>query len=242
MQANIQPLFTWSHDRIFAGTAQNVALLVEWKGVAQNEQFRKKNRKVVAREIELRIWLEAHVTLKECHGCIAEAGEGKSLLLRLGKIHAGGRKYIVLEFNMAAMPAGLHEALWLQWQYKQPPVERIRELALKKLSFEYTHHTDVLRAAGSFHVEKHLELLKTIKILEEAVALRSGHADHSEYERFRRQADKLLLLAARSGDMELVKEAEQLYRQLDEELQMRKKTPGPTTDLGQFPAPERSYT
>ncbi|MEK5235079.1 hypothetical protein NST99_05190 [Paenibacillus sp. FSL L8-0470] len=214
MQASIQPIFTWSQNRIFAGAARDVILLVEWEGMVQGVETQKKSRKVVAREIELRVWLEAHVSLKACYGCVVEAGEGRSLLLKLGKIHAGGRKYIALEFTMAAMPAGNHEALWLQWQYKQPPVERIRELPLHKLSLEYTHHTDVLGTASCFHVAKHLELLKTAMVMEEAVALRSKTSDPASYDRLRRQADDLLLLATQSGDMQLVKEAEAVYKQL----------------------------
>lgn len=215
MQASIQPIFTWSRNRVFAGASQNLVLLVEWKGLGQGEELHRKSRKLVAREIELRIWLEAHMTFTGAYGCIAEAGEGRSLLLKLGKIHSGSRKFICLEFIAEAMPAGLHEALWMQWQYKLPPVERIRELPLQKLGLEYTHHTNVLGTDSSFHVEKHMELLKTVNVLEDAAQLRTRNADPVLSERVRRQADKLLLLAARSGDMQLVKEAELLYKQLE---------------------------
>ncbi|AIQ50895.1 hypothetical protein [Paenibacillus sp. FSL R7-0331] len=215
MQASIQPIFTWSRSRIFAGVSRNLILLVEWKGVSQGDEARKKSRKVVAREIELRIWLESHFTFVRAYGCTAEAGEGRSLLLRLGKIHSGASKFICLEFTTEGMPAGIHEALWLQWQYKQPPVERIKELPLQKLGLEYSHHTDVLAIGGNFHVEKHLELLKMIKVLEEASLQRNRSTDPMLADKLRRQADKLLLLAARSGDMQLVKEAEVLYKQLE---------------------------
>ncbi|KWX73033.1 hypothetical protein AMQ84_24360 [Paenibacillus riograndensis] len=224
MQASFQPTFTWSQERIFAAGAQNVILLIEWKGISSPEESRKRTRKVVAREIELRVWLEAHVTFNRCHGCSAEAGEGRSILLKLGKLYSKARKFIALEFTMAAKPAGVHEALWLQWQYKQPPVERIRELPLKKLSLEYTHHTDVLSERCCFHVEKHLELLKTEKLLEEVAVQRTKGNIQTEFEHLRRQADDLLLLAARSGDMELVKEAETVYKQLDAESQVWRRT------------------
>ncbi|UQZ35059.1 hypothetical protein C2I18_16940 [Paenibacillus sp. PK3_47] len=214
MQASIQPVVTWSQNRIFAGTVQNLELLVEWSGSSGNQDFRKKSRKVAAREIELRIWLESHMTLSGCHGCNAERGEGGSFLFKLGKIHSGSRKYIGLAFTTAAMPAGVHEAIWMQWQYKQPPAERIRELPLNKLSLEYTHHTDILNAATCFHVEKHMELLKAAEAMEALAVLRSREPDQKVYEKLRRQADKVLLLAARSGDLQLVKEAEMLYKQL----------------------------
>lgn len=215
MQASIQPVVTWSQNRIFAGAVQKLELLVEWTGTPNNQDVRKKSRKVAAREIELRIWLESHMTLSGCHGSIAETGEGGSLLFKLGKIHCGSRKFIGLEFITAAMPAGIHEALWMQWQYKQPPAERYRELPLNKLSLEYTHHTDDLHATCCFHVEKHMELLKTEEAMEAAAALRTREFDRSSYEKLRRQADRVLLLAARSGDLQLVKEAEMLYKQLN---------------------------
>lgn len=221
MQASIQPIFTWSQDRIMAGGAQNIVLLVEWKGISQGEDFRKKSRKLVAREIELRVWLEGHVTVTGCYGCTAEEGEGRSLLLQLGKIHSGQHRYIALEFTLSAMPAGIHEALWLQWQYRQPPVERIRELPLKKLGIEYSHHTDVLGTGCCFHVEKHLELLKTEMLLAEAELLLTKQQIPVPSDKLRRQADKLLLLAARSGDMQLVKEAESLYKQLESKEEPR---------------------
>lgn len=215
MQASIQPIFTWSRNRVFAGASQNLILLVEWKGLTHREEQRRNSRKVAAREIELRIWLESHITFTGGYGCIAEAGEGRSLLLKLGKIYAGSRKFICLEFKTEGMPAGIHEALWLQWQYRQPPVERIRELPLHKLGIEYTRHTDVLGLENCFQVEKHMELLKTVRVLEEAALLRTRNADPALSEKMRRQADKLLLLATRSGDMQLVKEAEMLYKQLE---------------------------
>lgn len=217
MQASIQTLFTWSQDRILAGGAKKVVLLIEWKGVTQGEDFRKRSRKVAARDIELRIWLEGHVKVTGCYGCAAEEGEGRSLLLKLGKINAGQRRYIALEFMMAAMPAGIHEALWLQWQYKQPAVERIRELPLKKLGIEYSHHTDLLGARPCFHVEKHLELLRTEALLAEAEEARMRNKPEDYTGRLRRQADGLLLMAARSADMQLLKEAEALYKRLEAE-------------------------
>ncbi|MNW13936.1 hypothetical protein D3C71_2120230 [compost metagenome] len=54
-----------------------------------------------------------------------------------------------------------------------------------------------------------------VKVLEEVPLSDSRRRDLVLEERLRRQADKLLLLAARSGDMQLVKEAEVLYKQLE---------------------------
>lgn len=119
MIESIQPKLTWSQDCIFAGGERSVVLLVEWRGNATGEQIRQKSHKVVAREIELRVWLEPHVTFKHSYGYEAEAGEGGSLIFKLGKIRALQRKFFGLEFIVSAPLAGKYEALWVQWSYKK---------------------------------------------------------------------------------------------------------------------------
>lgn len=222
MQASIQPEFTWSRNRIYAGGAHHLILLVEWRGMVQQEDTRKKSRKVVARDIELRLWLEAHVSCRGCYGAAAEVEEGGPLVLKLGRINAGQRRALALQVDMAPMPAGIHEAVWVQWQYKQPAIERVRELPLAKLGIEYTRHTETLSAAGNFYVERTLELLKTEQALREAEKSGFEGGGTESLDKLRRQADKLLLLAARSGDLQLAKEAESLYRRLDAEQERRK--------------------
>ncbi|NUU63506.1 hypothetical protein [Paenibacillus agri] len=226
MQASIQPIFTWSQEHIFAGGTRNIVLLVEWRGIVKEDQLRKRSHKIAARDIELRIWLEPHLNLTACHGCRAEAGEGRSLLLNLGNILCGQHKYLALEFSTSPMPAGKHDALWVQWLYKQPPGGRIRELPLQKLSLEYSRHTAVARDTVCFHVEKHLELLKIPNMLEEIALLKDKGQYIEAAEHLRRHADNLLLLAARSGDLSLLREAEALYKQSDRELQTQGENAG----------------
>ncbi|MFF2019327.1 hypothetical protein [Paenibacillus sp. NPDC058177] len=226
MQASIQPIFTWSQEHIFAGGTHNIVLLVEWRGIVKVDQLRKRSHKIAARDIELRIWLEPHLNLTACHGCRAEAGEGRSLLLNLGNILCGQHKYLALEFSTISMPAGKHDALWVQWLYKQPPGGRIRELPLQKLSLEYSRHTAVARDTVCFHVEKHLELLKIPIMLDEIALLKDKGQYIEAAERLRRHADNLLLLSARSGDLSLLREAEALYKQSDRELQAKEKAAG----------------
>jgi hypothetical protein len=223
---SIHPIFTWSQDCIFAGGNRSVVLLVEWKGNIPSEHSRPSSHRVVAREVELRVWLEPHVTFKRSYGCEIETGEGSSLLLKLGKIKTGQRKFIGLEFTISTTVAGKYEALSLQWKYKKPSVERVRELPVKTLELEYTHHTRNLNDAWSFHVEKHLELLKTAEMIEEAEALRTKGQYSQASEKLSRHADKLLLLAVRSGDSFLLKEAEKLYKQMGFEYQQRGKAVG----------------
>lgn len=223
MIESIQPILTWSQDRIFAGGSRTIFLLVEWKGIPSEEHPRIKSYKVVAREIELRIWLEPHVTFKHCYGCDTEIGEDGVLLFKLGKIHAGHSNFIGLELSVSAPVTGKYEALWLQWQYKKPSVERIREFPLKMLELEYTHHTRNLGDSCCFHVEKHLELLRTAEVFKEATAMRIRGQHTQAYEQLSRHADKLLLLATRSGDISLLKEAETLYKRIELEFQQRSK-------------------
>jgi hypothetical protein len=226
MQASIQPIFTWSQEHIFAGGARNIVLLVEWRGIVKVDQLRKRSHKIAARDIELRIWLEPHLNLTACHGCRAEAGEGRSLLLNLGNILCGQHKYLGLAFELSAMPTGKHDALWVQWLYKQPPSGRIRELPLQKLGLEYSHHTAVAKDKVCFHVEKHLELLKTQGVLDEVASLQEKSQFTKASEHLRRHADQLLLMAARSGDLTLLKQAEALYKQSEGEQRAKGKAIG----------------
>lgn len=221
MQASIQPVFTWSQEHIFAGGAQKIVLLVEWRGIVNIDQFRKRSHKIAARDIELKVWLEPHLNLTACHGCRAEAGDGRSLLLRLGNILYGQHRYIGLEFSSDAMPTGRHDALWVQWLYKQPPGGRMRELPLQKLTLEHSRHTAVAKNkdAVCFHVEKHLELLKIPETLFAVEQLSESGETEQAAEQIRRLGDKLLIMSARSGDLSLLKEAEGLYRQSERLLQ-----------------------
>jgi len=218
MQASIQLDFTWSKEHIFAGGAQNIVLLVEWYGAPSTELGRKRNHKIAAREIELRLWLEPHIVLTKLYGCHTVGGDDRSLLLPLGKIQSGQRKYIALEFALKPGTAGKYDAVWLKGHYKQPYGERICELPMQKLSLEYSHHTEVLLENPSFRVEKHLELLKVEEILEEAELLRSIGRQKEAGETLRRKADSLLLLAIRTGDRQLTREAESLYRKSEMEF------------------------
>ncbi|QWU17162.1 hypothetical protein SAMN04487895_113126 [Paenibacillus sophorae] len=215
MHASVQPAYTWSHDYIFSGKSQKAVLLIEWCGAAQPSTGGKKSQKLVARDIELRIWLEPYVSLNRVHGCRpAESGD-RGLLFSLGAIRSGQRKYIALEFNLESLAAGRHEMLWLQWRYRQRPGERGRELPVQKLSLEYSRHTGYIDKASSFYVEKHVELLKVEKTIAEALLLYADGQQMLAREKLRRHADNLLLMAARSGDPVLLREAESLYIQCE---------------------------
>ncbi|WP_379132319.1 hypothetical protein [Paenibacillus sp. sgz500958] len=217
MQASLQPLCTWSQDHIFAGGAQNIVLLVEWRGAASLET-ESRTHKVAACDIELRIWLEPHMQLTGLHGCRKWYGGDRSLLLPLGKIYAGQRKDVALEFSIQSAPVGIHEAVWLQWAYKQPSSQRMRELPMQKCSLQSVRHTGFLQESCCFYVEKHLELLKIEEVYESAELLRSQGKSGEAQVIIRRQADKLLLLAVRSGDAQLLKEAESMYRMIEAEV------------------------
>jgi len=222
MIESIYPIFTWSQERVFAGGARNIVLLVEWKGNTPSEHSRPSNHKLVARDIELEVWLESHVTFKRSYGCVLEQkDDDRSLIFKLGKIKTGQHKFIALEFTISTITAGKYEALSLQWKYKKPNVERVCELPVKVLELEYTHYTGILADQCSFYVEKHLELLKTAEKVEEATALRTKGQYNQAREKISRHADKLLLLALRSGDLLLLREAEMLYKHIGFEHQLR---------------------
>ncbi|BCG57619.1 hypothetical protein [Paenibacillus sp. URB8-2] len=213
MHASIQPVYTWSRDCIFSGKSQKAILLIEWRGTAQPITGRKKSHTVAARDIELQIWLEPHVNLTGLHGCRKADSGDRALLLPLGTIRAGQTKYIALDFDLEPRAAGRYEMLWLQWRYRQKTGERGCELPVQKLTLEYSRHTGCMDEVCSFYVEKHRELLMVEESIAEALSLSADGRQTEAREKLRRHADKLLLLAVRSGDTDLTREAESLYMQ-----------------------------
>ncbi|NGM84860.1 hypothetical protein G5B47_20880 [Paenibacillus sp. 7124] len=213
MHASIQPAYTWSRDCIFSGKPQKAVLLIEWRGFVQPITGRKKSNPIAARDIELRIWLEPHVSLTGLHGCHKADSEDRAIVLSLGTIRAGQTKYIALDFDLEPRASGRYEMLWLQWGYRQRTGERERELPVQKLTLEYSRHTGYMDEVCSFYVEKHRELLIAEKTITEALSLYACGQQTDAREMLRRHADKLLLLAVRSGDSVLLRQAELLYRQ-----------------------------
>lgn len=218
MQSGIQPAYTWSRESVFSGKPHTNILLVEWRGLVQPAVGRKKTYKLAARDVELRIWPEPHVTLTGLAGCKADVSGERALVLRLGSVRAGQRKCIALEFWMDSREPGEHQALWLQWRYSIRAGERARELPMQKLSLHYTRHTGSLSRPASFYVEKHMEILRTEEIMDKAGRLYAAGRKNGAKELLRRHGDKLLLLAVRSGDLELMREAEALYLRSEREL------------------------
>lgn len=213
MLASIHPIYTWSKDLIFAGKTERVVLLVEYRGEIEQETGRRRKPRTAARDIELSVWLEPHVSLTEAHGGRAIEAGGRMYRFELANLRAGQRKMLALELTHGSMPAGVHDAVWVQWKFKQPSGERLRELPIEKLSLESCHHTGVLVPSSPGYVDKHLELLKSDETRELALRLRLSGREEEAREELKRRADSLLLLAARTGDPKLLTEAESMYKQ-----------------------------
>lgn len=211
MSSGLQTQLLWNKSHIFAGKSHHVVLLAEWLPEEQQEFAKRGRKKIAARDMELRVWTEPHVTLTNTYGCRVEHSGANPLFMKLGRLCVSERKRIALEFKVDALPPGNHEMIWLQLQYKQPPGERIRELPLQKLSLEFSRHLGLLSSEPSFYVEKNVELIKMEEDRLRATVLCKLGKREKAVELLKRRADQLLLQAARSGDEDLLAEAEKLY-------------------------------
>ncbi|WP_310551968.1 hypothetical protein [Paenibacillus glufosinatiresistens] len=213
MQASIQPVYTWSHDALFSGRAGRLTLLIEINSTHPAPNAEEKHR-TAAKGIELDVWLEPHVRLIDSIGGRCETDENAPLLrYEFGSLQAGKQKQLAVELELEGMPAGDREAVWLQWRYRHPAGSRMRELPVHRLKVQHSVHTGVLSEPGSFYVEKQTELLRVRRLLEEFLSPDCLLPYDKRIEQIRRQGDRLLLMAVRSGDNTLLQEAEWLYRQ-----------------------------
>lgn len=212
MQSGIQDNFTWNRNYIFASGTNKAILLVEWFGGTLRQSRRRTSPKLIARDIQLHLWLEPHVSLVRIYGAKAMRGLNHSYVLSLGHLHDGVKQFLAIELAFQPQETGMHGVISAQWRYKEKNKERIKELPVKEIYMNYTYHMGFLQQPEDFHVTKHVKLLETPGVLKEAIRLfEYGDIEHGEWI-LRRKGDELLISAARNADGRLLAEADMLYQ------------------------------
>jgi hypothetical protein len=212
MPSGIQDQFTWNRNHIFASGMNKAILLVEWYGGTLRPARRRTSPKLIARDVELHLWLEPHVTLLRIYGAKARRGLNHSLIVPLGHLQDGVKQFFAIELALEPQSPGLHGVISAQWRYKERNKERIKELPVKELYMNYTYHMGLLRQPEDFYVHKHVKLLETPGVVKEAIRLfEFGDIEHGEWV-LRRKGDELLISAARNADGRLLAEADMLYQ------------------------------
>lgn len=212
MEMGIEASYSWNHKYIFAGGADKIYLLVQWYAGKLSSTRRRSTPKLLARDVELYLWLEPYVKIERIYGCKEIKGSQQSLIIPLGHLYEGIKQSLVIECTLLSQTAGEKHVFSAQWRYKEGNRGRAKQHSVEKININYSYDLGRIRSSGDMNVEKHIKLLKTPTVLKEAIKLfDSGDVEHGEYI-LRRKGDELLLFALHSGDTKLVEEAEMLYR------------------------------
>ncbi|GAB6991585.1 hypothetical protein [Paenibacillus pini] len=212
MQSGIQANFMWSRKNIYASGTNRVFLLVEWYGGTIRQNRRRSTPKLIARDVQLLLWLEPNVSLVKVHGAKPIKSINDSIMIPLGHLYDGVKQFIAIEFAFQPQTVGLHGVLSAQWRFKEKNKERMKELPVREIYIQYTYHMGLLQQPEDFYVKKHIKLLETPGILKEAIRL-FEHGDLVQGEwMLRRKGDELLINAVRHSDVRLLEEATMLYQ------------------------------
>ncbi|HEY2494238.1 MAG TPA: hypothetical protein VGI33_15205 [Paenibacillus sp.] len=212
MKMGIEATYSWNHEHIFARGADKIYLLVQWYAGMLPTTRRRSTPKLLARDVELYLWLEPYIKIERIYGCEEMKGSQQLLIIPLGHLYNGIKQSLIIECTLLSQTAGMKHVLSAQWRYKEGNRGRAKQLSVEKININYTYDLGRIRSAGDINVEKHIKLLKTPTVVKEAIKLfDSGDVDQGEYI-LRRKGDELLLFAIHSGDPKLIEEAEMLYR------------------------------
>lgn len=210
MQSGLYTDFTWSRNHVAASGANQVYLLVEWRGTAARTKYHKTNSRRIAEHVQLHLQLGAGVRLTAIWGGKAEMLNERNYTLLFGSLLEGAERQVVLEFEFAPRTSGIHPIVTALWTYTEVPHTHVI-LPSQTISLQFSNHTAILHTKTDQRVEKCRKLLQNPSILENALkAFERGYLERGE-EIICRRADEMLLLALRLGDLDYLKEAEILY-------------------------------
>ncbi|MGF7047061.1 hypothetical protein J2T13_001563 [Paenibacillus sp. DS2015] len=213
MDMEIEASYFWDHEYIFAGSTNKIYLLVQWSACMTPTTRRKSTPKLLARDVELYLWLEPYILVGNIYGCEGmKRSQQQLLIVQLGHLYNGIRQSLVIECTLLSQTPGEKHVLSAQWRYKEGSRGRARQRSVEEIYIHYSYDLGRLRNSGDINVEKHIKLLKTPTVIKEADKwFNLGEADHAEFI-LRRKGDELLLFAIHSGDPKFIEEAETLYR------------------------------
>lgn len=115
-----------------------------------------------------------------------------------------------MTFSIPAHSSGRHTIGMMEWSWRKPSQEKRTLIRTDQLYIHFTHHLGLLSIPSNPKVEKYIKLNETSSIVKKALRM----YEKGEYEQgafiLTRQADELLIRAARSEDMDYLQEAELL--------------------------------
>ncbi|ALA41035.1 MULTISPECIES: hypothetical protein [Paenibacillus] len=202
---------TWDKESISANGSKQVNLLIEWGYGAIRKRKGNLIPKAAGCDLQLQFISENGVSLLKAEGVrlgFKRSENGDSMFVHCGDVRRGKYRQAILTFSIPAHSSGRHTIGMMEWSWRKPSQEKRTLIRTDQLYIHFTHHLGLLSIPSNPKVEKYIKLNETSPIVKKALRM----YEKGEYERgafiLTRQADELLILAARSDDMDYLQEAE----------------------------------
>lgn len=211
MSSLLDVFYTWNREAIPVSGESSLFLLIEWRSGAPAKRQLKTPPKLLYREVELLLKPEEGMHITAVHGARAKESDA-GWVIWLGNSYKGKTKSFLVEVSVDAQSSGrkpVFSAYWSALKTKQE--QRVllrREQITQHVS---THFSDIYKEPNP-RVEKYMKLsLSTIVMKQSLRAFERGRSEEGK-EVLKRHTDELLILAARTGDMDYFREAGILIR------------------------------
>ncbi|MGG1615346.1 hypothetical protein ACIFQM_09130 [Paenibacillus sp. NRS-1782] len=210
----INVTYTWDKESISANRSEQVNLLIEWGYGAIRKRKGTLMPKTVGCDLQLRFIPESGVNLLKVDGArlsFNRLEDGECMLVHCGDMRRGKYKQAILSFSIPVHSSGRHIIGLMEWSWCKPTQEKRTLIRTDQLYIHYTHHLGLLSIPINPKVEKYIKLNETAPIVKKALRIyEKGEQERGAFA-LTRQADELLIRAARTGDMEYLEEAELLF-------------------------------
>ncbi|AET59479.1 hypothetical protein HPL003_13640 [Paenibacillus terrae HPL-003] len=214
LKSMVNVTYTWDKESISANGSEQVNLLIEWGHGAIRKRKGTLMPKTVGCDLQLRFIPESGVNLLKVDGArlsFSRSENGEFMLVHCGDMRSGKYKQAILSFSIPVHSSGRHTIGMMEWSWRKPTQEKRKLIRTDQLYIHYTHHLGLLSIPSNPKVEKYIKLNETAPIVKKALRM----YEKGEHERgafvLTRQADELLIRAARTEDMEYMEEAELLF-------------------------------
>ncbi|MGP0576090.1 hypothetical protein ACTP13_03595 [Paenibacillus peoriae] len=205
--------YTWDKESISANGSKQVNLLIEWGYGAIRKRKGNLIPKAAGCDLQLQFIPENGVSLLKVEGVrlgFKRSENGDSMFVHCGDVRRGKYRQAILTFSIPAHSSGRHTIGMMEWSWRKPSQEKRTLIRTDQLYIHFTHHLGLLSIPSNPKVEKYIKLNETSPIVKKALRM----YEKGEYEQgafiLTRQADELLIRAARSDDMDYLQEAELL--------------------------------
>ncbi|MGW8957519.1 hypothetical protein [Paenibacillus sp. NPDC055715] len=214
VKSMVNVTYTWDKESISANGSGQVNLLIEWGHGSIRKRKEALMLKTVGCDLQLRFIPESEVNLFKVDGArlsFNRSEDGECMLVYCGDMRRGKYKQAILSFSIPAHSSGRHTIGLMEWSWRKPTQEKRTLIRSDQLYIHYTHHLGLLSIPSNSKVEKYIKLNETAPIVKKALRM----YEKGGYERgafvLTRQADELLIRAARTEDMEYLEEAKLLF-------------------------------